>query len=275
MLLQPLDSDKQPIRKGGGHAFASGFIIDGAFDNRFGSYQPATGISHLYTCWHVIAGHDPRNSKTPANYTQPKFLEVTGVSAESPNSILEGRDSFVIPLYNDDGRPLWEQESATKESLDFQALGLHIPKNIDAIRLPVALTPEQKRHWVMQPDRIRSWRFELGEDIFVCGFPNGFSVFEQGPIPVFLKRSVASAFFDPHHITLVDGDCAPVMSGGPVFVREDTRWKVAGMYFGSYFTDKLGNDTQHKKRTALGGVIALNYIQNEIRTVLDGVATKQ
>lgn len=261
LRIEVLDRDKKPIPKAEGVSCASGFVVDGAWDNAFGRYNPETGLCHLYTCWHVVAGHDPRNENTPAKYTQPFFLKVSGVKSPDANTIAAGQDTLVVPLYNEADKPLWEQEKEHKANSDFKSLNLYLPKSLDAVRIRVDLSENQRRAWAITPRNMEAWRLSLGQDVFVCGFPHGFSALRDIPVPVFFKRSIAATFFDPYQVSLIDGDCAPVMSGGPVFVRKGAEWKLVAMYFGSYFTNMTRGNGPEIKRSALGGIVPLTMVQ--------------
>lgn len=269
VMLEPLDEHRKPIlsKDGTGYKRASGFITDGIWDNVFGSYKSESRVIHLYTCWHVVVGHDPRDVSTPRDYTQPNFLKVTGVGVESPNSVI-GRESFVVSLYDEDGRPSWEQERCENPHSNFNSIEVRLPKNLDAVRLTIEINPTLLHRWAIDPEHSDDRFFELGEDVFVCGYPYGFSALGDNTLmPVFLKRSIASTFSNYLGVSLLDSGCIPIMSGGPVFSRTGENWRLVGMYSGSVYTNPHLKNEAEKKATALGAVMSFATIKQSIGTV--------
>lgn len=269
VFLEILDEHKEPIiAKGGGNACASGFVTNGIWDNVQGSYEPQHDIVHLYTCWHVVAGHDIRDPNTPKNYKQPKFLRVSGIGVDNPNSV-SGNESFIVPLYDVNGAPIWEQEPNEKPHTDFNSIGINVPKHLDAVRLSISLDRRLLDRWSIDPMHSDDSFFELGEDLFVCGFPYGFSASGGDTLtPIFLKRSIASRSSSDYQVSLLDAGCMPVMSGGPVFSRSKGNWRLVGMYSGSIFTNPNLSNEVEKKATALGTVMSFAIIKQSIGTLL-------
>lgn len=270
VLLEPLDEKKQPILKDGKQVFACGFIIDGAWDNVQGNYRPESGKCFLYTCWHVVAGHDPSDTTTPSKYIQRKYLRIHNllVNATITDPIASlGSDDLTVALYDQNGTPAWQQEVKERPHKDFKTLGIRVPDAVDAVRIELPMSRALIELSSIDPTHIMDQFFEIGEDVFVSGFPYGFSA--TGPKalqPVFLKRSVASRFTKDYQITLLNSACAPVMSGGPVFKRVGNDWQLVGMYCGSVFTaPELKNDAE-KKATALGQILSIAVIRQSIGT---------
>lgn len=264
--LEPLDEHREPIKSGEETVQASGFLTHGIWDNVQGDHAPESGALHLYTCWHVVAGHDPRNTTTPVKYTPRKFLRITGIGVDGPNSV-SSSESLTIPLFDKVGQPVWEQEPEESGHLDFNALGLKVPKNIDVVRLNVDLEKRLVERWAIDPSHTSNEFFELGEDVFVCGFPHGFSAVPDTQVPIFLKRSVASRVSSKYQITLLDTGCLPVMSGGAVFRRIGEKWRLAGMYSGTIFTNCSAKDESERQASALGTVTSFEIIKQSIGTV--------
>jgi len=269
VLLEQLDENQKPIsvKSGEGNICASGFITNGIWDNVAGSYAPQNGIVHLYTCWHAVMGHDIRNPNTPNNHKRPRFLRVNGIGVENPNSV-RGRESLIVPLYGEDDAPIWEQEPDETPHTDFNSVGVKVPKHLDAVRLSISLEAPLLERWSIGPERSDDRFFELGEDLFVCGFPYGFSVMGDDALtPVFLKRAIASRLSSEYQVSLLDAACTPVMSGGPVFSRSSGNWRLVGMYSGSIYTNPNLVNEAERKATALGTVMSFVIIKQSIRTV--------
>jgi len=265
VLIEPLDENKRHILKDGGKSSASGFITHGHWDNVSGNYPPLNGITHLYTCWHVVTGHDPDLLTTPSSYVQPHYLKVSGVQSVAPNEI-NGTESIIVPLFGEDGLPSWEQQAAEKPHKDFNSLGIHLPEDLDAVRLKIHCSANLVNLWTIDPAHANNNFWELGADVFVCGYPYGFTAMPDQIFPVFLKRSVAATFSASFRVGLLDSGCMPVMSGGPVFTRDDTKWRLAGMYSRTVFTNPDLKNEVKKQATALGKVMSLTTIQQSIGT---------
>lgn len=263
VLVQPLDRDKQPIRKPQGNVYGSGFIVKGIWDNVFNAAaSKGSGKTHLYGCWHLITGHDPRNNNTPNNWLQPKYIKIIGTQVSDQNSVNDLAE-FIIPLYNSEDKPLWEQEKASIPHEDFNNIGILVPKRTDAFRIEIQLPFQYVEKWAVTPDYVSEGFFSLGEEVYVAGFPYGFSALGSStPIPIFLRRSVAASFSENYTVSLLDSECAPVMSGGPVFRKIGIKWFLAGMYFGSIHANPDGQNMP------LGTILNLTMIRQSIGSVI-------
>lgn len=96
----------------------------------------------------------------------------------------------------------------------------------------------------------------------MAGFPHGFSALGSTPIPIFLKRSVAASFSENYLVSLLDSECAPVMSGGPIFRKIGVKWFLAGMYFGSLLT------SPDVPNIPLGTILNFTMIRQSIASVV-------
>src|SRR5262249_28353808 len=83
---------------------------------------------------------------------------------------------------------------------------------------------------------LRSARLEPGQKCLIVGYPYGFSAFGPNqPTPIVLTRFVAGSnrIAGRHQQILLESIGAPGMSGGPVFVEQEDRLLLAGIYSGS------------------------------------------
>jgi hypothetical protein len=216
---------------------------------------PATGFLiaenervFLYTCWHVVTKLDYLDIKVSASTWPPERRSLTiqfqdlydvdgGVMLRSQYA------SETIPLYDYQLRPLWEQEQRETEQLDLNAVGIHVPRFYDVVRIDVTqqLATREQRHIVM-PSTIVSDRSLLeGGALLIFGYPHGFSAAgDNAVMPVCIKRSIASSAVPPilrGVDYLLDGQGFPGMSGSPVFIGEDQALHLVGIYTGAIYSN--------------------------------------
>lgn len=260
-LLLGLDKDLLPIK----NAYASGFVR-----------EEADGL-WLYTCWHVVVdGYDPFDVRVK-NRTPPcRALRVMlqGFEQSHPNvQTIGGLQEVTIPLYEESitpPRPLWFQDDTHLPQPDLNAIGIKVPffHDVVKIRLPDALRLSSMQI-VDELMLLRSSEGLLGpgEKCLVVGFPYGFSALgPQQPTPVALTRFLAAYTVGVHVMRmLLDGPCAPGMSGGPVYIERDERLLLLGIYTGGIFPDHMvrAREEHLDKTTALGTV-------SNLILVLDG-----
>lgn len=214
-----------------GNAFrASGFIIE------------AEGKLFLYTCWHVVAGVDflnPFPVKPPVRRVTVA-LHLKSVETRTPAvTTIGGQRELIFDLYDQNGVPKWTQEPHHQDCPDLEAIGLHVPKFIDVVKLPVELDQLTADVVAFSTSDVEANVLpSAGTDVLVFGYPHGYSAMASLSVePVFLKRSIASNMNSNSGTLLLDGSGAKGMSGAPVIVRKDGRWWLYGIYNGAIFPD--------------------------------------
>ncbi|RYF39053.1 MAG: hypothetical protein EOO38_23860 [Cytophagaceae bacterium] len=96
------------------------------------------------------------------------------------------------------------------------------------------------------------------EELFIVGYPYGYSALPKTPSAIVLPRRVASdATFNRDLFALIDRPCAPGMSGSPVFANRNGKACIVGVYSGLIYPD-FGID-QNAPHTALGTVEDLYF----------------
>ena len=75
----------------------------------------------------------------------------------------------------------------------------------------------------------------IGSKLLIVGYAYGYSTFgERQPAAIVLTRFVAATRFqEKRHELLLDGDGAPGVSGGPVFIERDGQLSPIGIYRGN------------------------------------------
>jgi hypothetical protein len=247
--LQCLDENKRPFEP---DAVASGFLVSNE-----------AGRTHLYTCWHVVTGFDPRELNWLPLAPPPKrcHLRIDMQDAQRQNAsvtTIGGRQSLDVPLYTSDGHPLWEQDEHDVPSADLNAIGLKVPFWMDAVRIQL---PDDVRTTGLQrlqdPDDIALGVMLLpGDPVYIAGFPYGYSVKGlESPTPVVLVRHVAAINLPERPLDfLLDGAGAQGMSGGPVFVQHEERLKLAGIYCGAIYPKRVAGPSREKDTVSALGI---------------------
>jgi hypothetical protein len=145
-------------------------------------------------------------------------------SAGRPNKLITkfslrtpvfGKQEIVIPIRDDDDRPLWLVHPNTSAT----------NKRIDVVAIPLKLSEGEKRLVAVYPiNELANARLliTVGMEVFIIGYPFG----SRPPaIPVWKRGSIAS---EPDLVRITDGyyliDTAsrPGMSGAPVILRSWT-----------------------------------------------------
>lgn len=247
------------------------------------------GQWHLYTCWHVVTGIDPRDPKfrdRPKHKKVRVLMRQFSVENGEQSMAMQGVDSMVVDLYNSDGTPRWRQEIEEKRQEDLNQIGLRVPLTFDVVRIPVELTQLQRdtlgirESSIMRGDpndrayaneylrktggsasavRFRYAAPRIMTPMMVVGYPHGFSVSSGTVDPVFLTRWVAhSGIGDNWGQFYLDNPASAGMSGSPVWHPNGNRSaSLAGVYVGSIFPDyRPGAPKRENDRSAAIGVVA-------------------
>jgi hypothetical protein len=181
-------------------------------------------------------------------------LEVIMIAGpkKQANVSLGGEYSVEVPLFDDEGKALWEQECRYhRPNSILNSAGVVVPHFLDVVRMPLDVPPAYVSLWGIKRT-IHASRQHLGlfSDVIVSGYPYGYSPLEDNLVPIFLKRTVASLSNSQCDIYL-DHGCSPAMSGGPVWSAD---FKLAGMYRGLIFPDF---DPLSKKRNDLSAALGI------------------
>jgi trypsin-like peptidase len=244
VLLRCLDADQRLIR----NANASGFI------------RRENGKLYLYTCWHVVTGHDPNDIKIGSKRPNRSFLQLEMQDSQQRQAgtiAIGGLQSLTIPLYDTSyspHKPLWLQDDRHIPQTDLNAISIFVPFWHDAVK--IALPPEVRisdlqvaeDDSAVPPDAFLT----VGDKLYLVGYPYGFSIRgAEQPTPIVLTRFAASSIAGGmRQSILLDSAGAPGMSGGPVFLERDSSVRLFGIYTGAIFPDHVIE--RNEKTTALG-----------------------
>lgn len=246
MRIQCLDAERNEIKGANGTGF---IVING--DARY-----------LYTCWHLVTGFGFRQIKVGLNHTTRSSLRVFVRTNDGRGTVSGGEIPFEIPLFseNDQGVPLWEQSPIVRPHSTINAANIAVPHSLDVVRIPLPSEMPLTSMQVIFADEFqeieRSMR--VCEELFIVGYPYGYSALPETPSPIVLPRRVASdATFNRDLFSIIDRPCAPGMSGSPVFANRQGYACLVGVYSGLIYPD-FGID-QNTPHTALGIVEDLYY----------------
>jgi hypothetical protein len=192
-------------------AKATGFFYSGLLDGN--------ACLWFVTNWHVLTG---RNASSPEKVLHDQLAIPNRIRFQVPSRIgpsgqtdehhiyLHGRS---IDLYDSDGLPIWYQHPERNE-VDIavanvgQSLEGHLVRGINELCTE------------------HDMAIEIGNEIFVLGYPLGFSHFAKTPI--WKRGSIAS---EPHSETadsknriVIDATTRKGMSGSPVIMRYKTHY---------------------------------------------------
>ena len=238
--IQCLNEHKDVVKG----ANASGFIIR------------EKEVLYLYTCWHVVTGYDMHDIKIGTTLPNRKYFELNLQNCANPQEgiqVIGGNQSAVIPLYSDQGLPLWVQNKQDIPNPDLNNINLKVPFWHDAIKLPLPESISVSNMQIIDNDDLLLHNSPLlGEKIYIVGYPYGYSAFGmEQPTPIVLTRFLAADRIKGRQTELLlDGAGAPGMSGGPTFVERDNRLYLFGLYTGIIYPDYLIE--KKEKSTALG-----------------------
>ena len=224
--LEILDENNKTV------SWASGFVVD---EHDFLS---------LYTCWHVVTGVDPHNIpvRAPPKRNRIKVHTQTIRKISETLTGIGGLTMFDVDLYDQTGTPIWRQ-GASELDVDNATLP---PPFWDCVRIDV----EKSRNLfanVFKPCDEKFGGLTISDDAYIVGYPYGFSPNPIGPVPIFLRRTVASDGTSGPFI-LLDGSGVQGMSGGPVVTKIDGEWRLAGIYNGAIFPEATFYSSELEKR---------------------------
>ena len=261
--------DKQEL----GHA--TGFFYHGRLDGKPNYW--------LVTNWHVVSGRnalDPTvclNRKTGAvpNRLQLRLILAAATPEYAANAhqrqLLMQEQS--VQLYDNEGRAIWKQHRLKNE--------------IDIAVINCAGGVTKNRYQVVGANEAaqqNDMAIEIGNDVFILGYPLGFSHFLETPI--WKKGSIAS---EPNFETLdtkgriiIDATTRAGMSGAPVFMRAKTHYvsengeikahvnatRLIGIYASRPNLKSQGDDVEEDRRAEVGYVYKSGHIHD---TIVNGI----
>jgi hypothetical protein len=167
----------------------------------------------LVTNWHVVTGLNPANpSVMSLSAPPPSFIKLT------VRSKTEWLTELTVPLYDREGRPLWEEHPEGPA--------------VDMVIYPLSLTLES--YFVLVDIQAAVGRSEFDEtvakDVFILGYPfskdemrSSFGTDAPYYFPVWKRGSIAT---EPDirltgRLLLIDSLTRPGMSGAPVVIAQD------------------------------------------------------
>lgn len=192
-------------------AWATGFIYSGSLDDK--------PCQWLVTNWHVLSG---RNASRPVEALH-KFAAIPNrILVQVPSRIgPDGNEQLgtlfyhekFIELYTPTGVAMWYQH-ATKSAVDIGVINVG------------SLFMEHLTKGVNELCAEHDMAVEIGNQVFILGYPLGFSHFAHTPI--WKRGAIAS---EPHSETpdsrnriVIDATTRSGMSGSPVIMREKTHY---------------------------------------------------
>ena len=168
------------------------------------------GRIFMVSNWHVFAGREPRDGQ-PKNKCGlvPNRLQVEGVENNNPNMPFQ----LDLPLETDE-RVLWNQHSVHGQKADVAVLDLNM--------IPVSRRVPHKRQLRSLPcindvGQTKDMLTEVGQDVFVLGFPLG--IMKTKSFPIWKRASIATEPefpVDGMACFLIDTATREGMSGAPV-----------------------------------------------------------
>lgn len=230
-------------------SWATGFIVE------------EDDFTSLYTCWHVVSGVSPCRLPVWPPQKREKIRVHSAKKRENPVGFsIGGHQSFEVDLYDSLGRPLWHC-SQGRPSVD---MPLDVPM-VDIVRIDVSLWSKTLPEVICCDLIDESIHPSVFMDLYLVGYPYGFSASVHGPSPVFLKRSVASLWSHTHGSALLDGSGAKSMSGGPVLLERSGKVQVIGIYSGELHPEAAKEDTYSSdewgSRLPIGVVQLLGFVR--------------
>jgi hypothetical protein len=165
-------------------------------------WKTETGFT-FFTNYHVVSGLHPE-TKQPLdiNSSTPDQLRIW----LRPKEQLGKCESFVIPLFDKQGRPKWIEHKKFSNNVDVVGLNFDIPDKYKIYPINV-----------FEP---LDFQFEISQDVFIIGFPRGISC--SGKLPIWKRGSIASEpGIDVGNLPRIMIDCASRegMSGSPVIAQ--------------------------------------------------------
>lgn len=162
---------------------------------------------YLITNWHVVTGRDPLTNTCKDKYLrEPDYLNVRSRFADINTLSISG-----LPIFDDDGKPLWYEHPTHKQKVDVVALDL--PEAL-VTNNPVAVNDSN----LMTKDMY----YSVADDLFILGYPLGITV--ESTFPIWKRATIASEpdiDYDSLPLILVDSATKEGMSGSPVILRSN------------------------------------------------------
>ena len=250
---------------------ATGFFYYGILDNKPNYW--------LVTNWHVLAG---RNVDDPSKILHtkaalPNRLRLVLVIksdqseyASSPDNQVLMQEQF-IQLYNTKNQAMWYQHPY-KNAYDVAVL--NYADNFDRFRI----------QGVNEIAKQNDMAIQIGNEIFILGYPLGLTHFMQTPI--WKRGSIAS---EPKFETLetgtkvlIDATTRQGMSGAPVIMREKTHyisedgeiksWKNATRWIGIYSSrpnvKSVPGEVEEDRRAEVGYFYKMRCVHE---TIMNGI----
>ena len=230
--LNCLDKDGAPIVG----ADASGFI------RREGMNL------YLYTCWHVVTGHDVHGFKNGQVSPNRMTLSVTLKDTQISQAEITGNQTLQVPLYDSSGHPLWSQDRNEDPQAGLRATNLRAPFFHDAIKLRLpADAGVFNAQAIDEACFLSDHTLMPGDKVLIVGYPSGFSALGGigQAMPVVLTRFIAATKIPGRKYEfLLDGLGTQGMSGGPVFIERDASFYLLGLYMGAILPNQVNGESE-------------------------------
>jgi hypothetical protein len=184
---------------------ATGFFYSALLDGK--------PVLLLVSNWHVFAGRhiNPPNTALDSNSSIPNRIKFQ-VLKLLPDNVVELHHQFAN-LYEPDGAAIWYQHSLKSK---FDVAHINLGQGLTNFAVS-GINDHAKQN---------DMKVEIGNDVFILGYPLGFSHFISTPI--WKRGSIAS---EPHAETpesksriVIDATTRNGMSGSPVILREKTHY---------------------------------------------------
>lgn len=199
------------------------------------------------TNWHVLTGFHPDSGQAiSSDGATPDSLRIWLHTTEQ----LGKWDSYDLPLYNNQGRPLWREHTLYKSKVDVALLPVKIPGNF--------------RSFPINKVKFDDFKIEVSQDVFIIGFPKGMT--GSGRFPIWKRGSIATEpeiNLDNLPKLLVDTATRKGMSGSPVVVYKvginmenppnlsDTDWFGTGCDFLGVYSGRLSSKDEFEAQLGI------------------------
>ena len=175
-----------------------------------------------------------------------------------------------LPLYKK-GKPVWRQEIQTRANEDLKNIHIFIPKHVDLVAIKIGTHKKNLLPFALPSESIFKRHLMISREVYISGYPYGYSSLNHTPEPIVLRRMVASNFFSRPHLHLTDGFGSPGMSGSPVYYIHENKFRLWGVYTGALYPDYEHNEVSEEKRaqksdkfSALGIVLQFSDAKNKL-----------
>jgi hypothetical protein len=207
-----------------------------------------TPVLLLVSNWHVFSGRhiEPPNITLNKDGMIPNRM-MFQVMKIMPDKVVQLHEQ-IVDLYDSDHKAFWHQHSL-KHEVDVGVLYLG------------QLLTEFSVGGINSRANQYDMKIEIGDDVFVLGYPLGFSHFMKTPI--WKRGSIAS---EPHTETpksrnrvVIDATTRRGMSGSPVIVRHKT-----------HYISETGQIKEHANASRLLGVYSSRPVFAAAQSLIDG-----